>query len=78
VTPEQRIARLETEASWQEKNWRATVGRLPRAFEPRMKNLVQRFGAPRVDRAVASTAGVGLRRTADRWGYFLALFGEAP
>jgi hypothetical protein len=78
VTPEQRIAQLEADASWQMKSWRANVGRLPRAFEPRMKDLVHRFGVARVDRAIASTAKVERRRTADRWGFFLALFGEAP
>jgi hypothetical protein len=78
MTPEQEIAALRGDASRQVENWRANVGRFPRAFEPRLADLVRRFGASRVDRAIASVADLRLRRTADRWGYFLALFGEAP
>ena len=58
--------------------WRAEVGRLPRAHEPRLARLVQAFGPGRVHRSIISTRNAGLRRTADRWGFFLALFAESP
>lgn len=58
--------------------WRAEVGRLPRGHEKRVSELTGQFGLARMRRAVASVRDCGLRRTVDRWGFFLALFGEAP
>jgi hypothetical protein len=58
--------------------WRAHVGRLPRGHEPRLRTLVSRFGANRALRAIGRTRDSGLRRTAERWAFFLSLYGEAP
>lgn len=58
--------------------WRAYVGRMPRGLEPQFREMIRRFKYPRVYRAVDAVANAGLRRTADRWRLFLALFGEAP
>lgn len=58
--------------------WRAKVGRLPRAYEPRLRSYVDRFGSLRALRSINATRGSGLRRAAERWAYFAALYGEAP
>lgn len=59
-------------------SWRAHLGRLPRGHEPRLRELVGRFGAMRALRSIGRLRDAGLRRTADRWSFFLALYGEAP
>jgi hypothetical protein len=73
-------AALEAEVTWLaiKDQWRAQVGRLQRGNEARLRRLTDRFGGGAVGRAIAKTAGSGLRRTPDRWGFFLALFGEVP
>lgn len=58
--------------------WRARIGRLPRAYEARLQRLTDAHGYDRLSRAITTTAETGLRRTAERWSFFLALFGEAP
>lgn len=59
-------------------SWRAHVGRLPRAHEAKVRDLTRLYGGDRMLRAIGQTRDSGLRRTADRWGFFLALFGESP
>lgn len=59
-------------------SWRAHVGRLPRAHEPKLRELTDRFDSGRALRAIGVTRDSGLRRTAERWAFFLALYGEAP
>lgn len=58
--------------------WRAEIGRLPRGHEDRLRALVQQHGQKRVSRAIFTTRDTTFRRTAQRWSFFLALFGEAP
>lgn len=58
--------------------WRARIGRLPRGYEPTLKRLTDTHGMDRMIRAIQTTQRAGLRRTAERWPLFLALFGEAP
>lgn len=72
----QRHVLAESEAVF--RAWRADVGRLPRGHEKRVSELTARFGLARMQRAVAATRDAGIRRTKDRWSFFLALFGEAP
>lgn len=78
MTPEERIAQLEALFSALRDSWRAKVGRMPRGHEARFREVIRRFGVHRAGRAVDTVASAGLRRTADRWRLFLALFGEAP
>lgn len=80
MTPEQWIAHLEAVIAWHGVRdlWRARIGRLPRAHEPRLQRLTDRHGVNRLSRAIIATAVTGQRRTADRWAFFLGLFGEAP
>ncbi len=58
--------------------WRARIGRLPRGHEGRLRLLVTQYGGPRVLRSITRTAQENMRRTTERWAFFLALFGEAP
>lgn len=58
--------------------WRARIGRMPRAYDPRLQRLTDVHGFNRMARALGATANAWQRRTADRWSFFLALFGEAP
>lgn len=80
MTTEERIAhRLhDAEARAVFSFWRAEVGRLPRGHEPKVRDMTERFGLARMQRAIIAVRDSGLRRTPDRWGFFLALFGEAP
>lgn len=80
MTPEERIAQglHDAEARAVFSFWRAEVGRLPRGHEQRVREMTRRFGLARMQRSVIALRDSGLRRTADRWSFFLALFGEAP
>lgn len=58
--------------------WRANVGRLSHGHLPRFRNVVEQVPSSRAIWAIAVVRDSGLRRTADRWRLFLALFGEEP
>lgn len=79
MTPDEHIAKHGTvDTDWLMKYWRAQVGRLPEGHEPAFTDVCLRFGEHRVERAIYNTSKAELRRTKDRWGFFLALFGEVP